>query len=101
MSDDTTQMIDPAVEQVAPAPQAPSLQLTDLVLALQTIQAAAQRGAVTSWRAASSPTDASRRRGGPPWPRRGGCARRTCRRRPARRPCGSPTGRSSAPGCRA
>lgn len=46
MSDDTNQMQDPAVEQIAPAPQAPSLQLTDLVLALQTIQAAATRGAI-------------------------------------------------------
>lgn len=43
MSDDTIQNTQaPAVEQ----PAAPSLQLSDLVLALQTIQAAAQRGAV-------------------------------------------------------
>ena len=44
MSDDTIQSTEPQVEQ--PAPQAPSLQLSDLVLALQFIQAAAQRGAV-------------------------------------------------------
>lgn len=44
MSDDTiqnTEAQNPAVEQ----PAAPSLQLSDLVLALQTIQAVAQRGA--------------------------------------------------------
>ena len=48
MSEDTTQTTEPidvpAVEQ--PAPQPPSLQLSDLVMALQTIQAMAQRGAV-------------------------------------------------------
>ena len=44
MSDDTIQSTEQQVEQ--PAPQAPSLQLSDLVLALQFIQAAAQRGAV-------------------------------------------------------
>lgn len=43
MSDDTIQNTEaPAVEQ----PAAPSLQLTDLVLALQTIQTVAQRGAI-------------------------------------------------------
>lgn len=43
MSDDTIQTPEaPAVEQ----PATPSLQLSDLVLALQTIQAAAQRGAI-------------------------------------------------------
>jgi hypothetical protein len=44
MSDDTTQPVDQTQEQAAQA--APSLQLSDLVLALQTIQAMAQRGAV-------------------------------------------------------
>jgi hypothetical protein len=44
MSDDTTQTTESSVEQQA-AP-APSLQLSDLVLALQTIQATAQRGAI-------------------------------------------------------
>jgi len=42
MSDDTTQTTEAPVEQ----PSAPTLQLSDLVLALQTIQAFAQRGAV-------------------------------------------------------
>jgi hypothetical protein len=43
MSDDATQTTEaPAVEQA----QAPSLQLSDLVLALQTIQTVAQRGAI-------------------------------------------------------
>jgi hypothetical protein len=44
MSDDTTQNTTPeaATEQAA----APSLQISDLVLALQTIQAMAQRGSV-------------------------------------------------------
>ena len=41
MSDDTTQ----TTEQ-PPAPQGPSLQLNDLVMALQVIQASAQRGAI-------------------------------------------------------
>lgn len=45
MSEDVTQTTE---EQTAPAvqPTPPSLQLSDLVLALQTIGAAAQRGAV-------------------------------------------------------
>lgn len=43
MSDDTIQNTEaPAVEQ----PAAPSLQLSDLVLALQFIQTASQRGAI-------------------------------------------------------
>jgi hypothetical protein len=42
MSEDTTQTAEVAQEQ----PAAPSLQISDLVLALQTIQVAAQRGAV-------------------------------------------------------
>jgi hypothetical protein len=42
MSEDTTQTNEAQVEQPAP----PSLQLSDLVMALQTIQAMAQRGAV-------------------------------------------------------
>jgi hypothetical protein len=41
MTDETTQPVEQAAQ-----PAAPSLQLSDLVLALQTIQAAAQRGAV-------------------------------------------------------
>ena len=41
MSDDTTQ----TTEQPQ-APQGPSLQLNDLVMALQVIQASAQRGAI-------------------------------------------------------
>jgi len=45
MSDDTTQTTSAQVEQPA-APAAPNLQLSDLVLALQAIQAMAQRGAV-------------------------------------------------------
>jgi hypothetical protein len=40
MTDETTQSVDQT------QPEAPSLQLSDLVLALQTIQAMAQRGAV-------------------------------------------------------
>jgi hypothetical protein len=52
MTDETTQTVDTtAVDQTQPqaetqAPAGPSLQLSDLVLALQTIQAMAQRGAV-------------------------------------------------------
>jgi hypothetical protein len=42
MSDDATQTTEATVEQ----PAAPSLQLSDLVLALQTIQAFAQRGVI-------------------------------------------------------
>ena len=45
MSDETIQSTEQQTEQPA-QPQGPSLQLSDLVLALQTIQAAAQRGAV-------------------------------------------------------
>ena len=45
MSDELTQDVNPTPAPQE-APQAPSLQLSDLVLALQTIQAAAQRGAV-------------------------------------------------------
>ena len=46
MTDETTQPVDTtATEQPAP-PAGPSLQITDLVLALQTIQAMAQRGAI-------------------------------------------------------
>jgi hypothetical protein len=43
MTDETSQPVDQTQTE---APQAPSLQLSDLVLALQTIQAMAQRGAV-------------------------------------------------------
>jgi len=47
MSEDTIQDATISQTQEAPAaPTGPSLQLTDLVLALQTIQASAQRGAV-------------------------------------------------------
>jgi hypothetical protein len=47
MSDETTTVDQSTPEQApAPQPQGPSLQLQDLVLALQTIQAAANRGAV-------------------------------------------------------
>lgn len=42
MSEDTTQTTEATAEQ----PTAPSLQLSDLVLALQTIQTASQRGAI-------------------------------------------------------
>jgi hypothetical protein len=42
MSEDTTQTAEVVQEQ----PTAPSLQISDLVLALQTLHAAAQRGAI-------------------------------------------------------
>ena len=42
MSEDTTQTTQPEAQE----PQGPSLQLNDLVLALQIIQASAQRGAI-------------------------------------------------------
>jgi hypothetical protein len=47
MTDETTQPVDTtATEQQAQAPTGPSLQISDLVLALQTIQAMSQRGAI-------------------------------------------------------
>jgi hypothetical protein len=54
MTDETTQTVDTTavdqtqapVEQAPAVPAGPSLQLSDLVLALQTIQAMAQRGAI-------------------------------------------------------
>jgi hypothetical protein len=48
MADETTQdqELSTPAEDVPQAPAAPSLQLTDLVLALQVIQASAQRGSV-------------------------------------------------------
>ena len=45
MSDETTQTQDPVQDQPQ-APQGPSLQINDLIMALQVIQASAQRGAI-------------------------------------------------------